>query len=116
MANEQNLIPFSERTQNEARENGRKGGVASGAARRRKKSLREAADYFLSLPVAEKKTWNKIAESGVDPEDIDYQMAMIVGLASKAVKGDSKAAKVLADLLGEDTKDDGGEVQIIDDM
>lgn len=99
MANEQNLKPCEYKfTQEEAK----RGGVASGVARRRKKSLKEAADLFLSLPVADTKEWNKISKKGVDPEDIDNQMAIIVGLSMKAAKGDSKAAKVLFDLLGED--------------
>lgn len=103
MANEENLIPFtSDQSREEAQKNGRIGGVASGVARRRKKSLKEAADLFLSLPVSDTKSWNKIAKQGVDPEDIDNQMAIIVGLSMKAAKGDSKAAKVLFDLLGED--------------
>ena len=116
MANEQNLIPNSERTPEELREMAAAGGRASGASRRRKKSLKEAADLFLSLPVADKKAWNKLSVAGVDPEDIDNQMAVIAGLTAKAIKGDAKAAKVLIDLLGEDGKDDGGEVQIIDDL
>ena len=77
MANEENLIPFG--SAEEARESGRKGGIASGVARRRKRSLKESADLFLSLPVADQKQWNKIAKQGVDPEDVDNQMAIIVG-------------------------------------
>lgn len=92
------------------------GGKASGAARRRKRSLKEAADVFLSLPVSDQKRWNKIAKTGVDPADIDNQMAMIIGLTMAATAGDAKAAKVIVDLLGEDGKDTGGEVQIIDDL
>lgn len=117
MANgHENLIPMDQRSEEEARELGRKGGVASGAARRRKKSLKEAADYFLSLPVTDVKRFNKIAKTGVDPEDIDNQMAMVIGLTMAATAGDAKAAKVIVDLLGEDGKDSGGEVQIIDDL
>jgi hypothetical protein len=56
---------------------------------------------YLSLPVANKRAWNKLARDGVDPEDVDNQMAIIAGLTIKAVKGDAKAAKVLFDLLGE---------------
>lgn len=37
MANESNLIPFSERTPEERRELGRKGGINSGIARRAKR-------------------------------------------------------------------------------
>lgn len=39
MANEQNLIPNSERTPSELREITRKGGIASGQARRERKAL-----------------------------------------------------------------------------
>lgn len=103
MPNEQNLIPMDQRSQSEAREMGREGGRASGVSRRRKRSLREAADLYLSLPVENKRAWNKLARDGVDPEDVDNQMAIIAGLTIKAVKGDAKAAKVLFDLLGDST-------------
>lgn len=102
MPNEQNLIPMDQRSQKEARELGREGGRASGEARRRKKSLREAAELYLSLPVSDKRAWNKLAKDGVDPEDVDNQMAIIAGLSIKAAKGDAKAAKVLFDLLPSD--------------
>ena len=101
MPNEQNLIPMDQRSQKEARELGREGGRASGVSRRRKRSLREAADLYLSLPVANRKRWNAIAKEGVDPEDIDNQMAMIIGLTQAAMGGDAKAAKIIVDLLPE---------------
>ena len=109
MPNEKNLIPMDQRSKEEARELGREGGRASGVSRRRKKSLREAADLYLSLPVANRRAWNKISTEGVDPEDIDNQMAMIIGLTQKAIKGDAKAAKIIIDLLenqGVKTADD----------
>ena len=112
-----NLVPLNERTKEEQRSIQQDGGKASGVSRRRKKSLKEAADLYLSLPVSDRRTWNKIARRGVDPEDIDNQMAMIIGLTMAATAGDAKAAKVIVDLLGEDARDGGGEgVQIIDDI
>ena len=102
MPNEKNLIPMDQRSKSEARELGRNGGIASGVSRRRKRSLKEAADLYLSLPVSDRKMWNKISRRGVDPEDIDNQMAMIIGLTIAATAGDAKAAKVIVDLLGED--------------
>ena len=102
MPNEKNLIPMDRRSQSEARELGRNGGIASGVSRRRKRSLKEAADLYLSLPVSDRKMWNKISRHGVDPDDIDNQMAMIIGLTMAATAGDAKAAKVIVDLLGED--------------
>lgn len=117
MAREENLVPFNERTKSEQREIASKGGRASGVARRRKRSLKEAADLFLSLPVSDQRKWNKIARKGVNPEDIDNQMAIIIGLSEAAALGDAKAAKVVFDLLGEDAKEDAdGGVTIVDDI
>lgn len=100
MPNENNIISNSDRTPEERREIAAAGGRASGVSRRRKKSLREAAELYLSLPVSDKRAWNRLARDGVEPEDVDNQMAIISGLAMKAMKGDSKAAKVLFDLIG----------------
>lgn len=100
MPNEQNLIPLNKRTKSEQREIQSMGGCSSGVSRRRKKSLREATKLYLSLPVSDKRAWNRLARDGVEPEDVDNQMAIISGLAMKAMKGDSKAAKVLFDLIG----------------
>ena len=106
MPNEKNLMPIQEvnsnRTREQHSEDSRKGGIASGISRRRKRSLKEAADLYLSLPVSDRKMWNKISRRGVDPEDIDNQMAMIIGLTMAATAGDAKAAKIIVDLLGED--------------
>ena len=115
MPNERNLIPMDQRSQSEARELGREGGRASGEARRRKKSLREAAELYLSLPVSDKRAWNKLAKDGVDPEDVDNQMAIIAGLSIKAAKGDAKAAKVLFDLIGDQSREED-EVKVVIDV
>lgn len=108
MANEQNLVSIGNRTTSEQREICKKGGIESGAARRRKRSLKEAADLFLSLPVKDAKKRNALVRDGVPEEDADNQMAMIVGLAKKAAKGDAKSAKVLIELLGEDASGESG--------
>ena len=115
MPNEKNIIPNSERTPEERREIAAAGGRASGESRRRKKSLREAAELYLSLPVSDKRAWNKLARDGVDPEDVDNQMAIIAGLTIKAVKGDAKAAKLLFELVG-DQRGEDDEVKVAIDV
>lgn len=112
MPNEENLIPMDQRSESEARELGRQGGIASGAARRRKRALKEAADIYLSLPVSDKRKWNRLARKGIDPEEIDNQMAMIVGLTEAATEGDSRAGRLIVDILGEDGKADPAEDQL----
>lgn len=116
VSGEKNLIPFDQRTEAEQKAIRTAGGIASGAARRRKRSLREAADLYLSLPVSDRRRWNKIARKGVDPEDVDNQMAMIIGLTEAATQGDARAAKIIVDLLGDVAGEDQGGVQIIDDL
>lgn len=112
MPNEKNLVPMDRRSQNEARELGQKGGIASGVSRRRKRALKDAADYYLSLPVSDRRRWNKLARRGIDPEDIDNQMAMIVGLTEAATAGDARAGRLIVDILGEDAREDQAAQQL----
>ena len=114
LSGEKNLIPLNRRTKEEQKEITTAGGKASGESRRRKRSLKEAADLFLSLPVTDAKTFNAMAKAGVNPEDTDYQMAVIVGLTMKAIKGDAKAAKTVIDLLGESATDSQPQQEIKD--
>lgn len=116
MPNEKNLVPLNRRTKSEQRAIATAGGIASGEARRRKKSLREAAELYLSLPVSDRRSWNKLARKYIDPEDIDNQMAMIVGLTEAATKGDARAGRLIVELLGEQPGEDDEGVQIIDDV
>ena len=103
MSNEKNLIPNSERSPAELSEMGKAGGIASGAARRRKRSMREAADYYLSLPETDRRRVNAMLRDQIDPEDVDNQMSVIVGIAEQAKRGDARAATVLLKMLGEET-------------
>ena len=110
--NEKNLIPFDQRTEEERRRICSAGGKATGAARRRKRSLKEAADLYLSLPVEDKRRWNKLSRRYLDAEDIDNQMAMVVALWDGAMAGDARSAKVLIDLLGKDSEEDSNAAQL----
>lgn len=112
MPNQQNLIPMDQRTESEARELSKLGGRASGAARRRKRALKEAADLYLSLPVSDKRRWNALARRGLDPEDVDNQMAMIVDLTDAAADGDARAGRLILDILGEDSRDHPAAAQL----
>lgn len=103
MSNEKNLIPFNERTESEQREIAQKGGIASGAARRRKRSMRQAADYYLSLPETDCRRVNAMLRDQIDPEDVDNQMSVVMGIATAAKQGNPQAAAVLLKMLGEET-------------
>ena len=51
--NNSNLIPNTERSPEELREMGRKGGIASGKARRRKRDVQKLAKLLLDKQTAE---------------------------------------------------------------
>lgn len=93
----EDLIPFSERSEAEAKELGRQGGIASGKARREQKTMREWAKIFGAIPVKVK------AQDGTEVESTTLGSIVAVQM-QKATKGDTKAAKFVSDLLGE-TKD-----------
>lgn len=101
-----NLVPNEERTPDELRSITQKGGIASGVARRRKRSMREAADYYLALPETDRRRMNALLRDEVDPEDVDNQMSVVMGMAEAAKRGDARAANVLLKMLGEDNPPD----------
>ena len=113
MANESNLIPFtSEQSREEAKKNGRKGGIASGESRRKRKAFKEQIDYFLSLPFPDMtdSNRNKIKDAfknfGIEEEEIDNQMAMILSMWKNVIKkGDVSAFNALRDTVGEKPSD-----------
>lgn len=99
MANEKNLVPQAERSPSEAREMGRKGGIASGAARRRKKSMKQKMQLLLSLPAADNDQ-TELATMGVDPDDMDNEMVLVKALFLAAAEGDTRAFDRIQDVLG----------------
>ena len=107
MANEKNLVPFtSEQSHEQAVINGRKGGVASGQAKRRRKLLRDSMNALLELPVSSTKEYNALIKIGIDIEDIDNSQLIVLALFNKAKSGDVAAIKELRNLIGEDSAED----------
>lgn len=99
MANEQNLIPGGYKLSVEEQS---RGGKASGVARRRKKTLKQAAELVMSLPVSDKRLKSKLKKMGIDTDDADNQTAVIVGLLGRAMTGDPKASALLFELLDDE--------------
>ena len=79
--NESNLKPFNELTVEEQRKLAKKGGIASGKARRARKTLKEELLLLLSKG--------------------DTQQKISLALLQKAMDGDTKAFEVIRDSIGE---------------
>lgn len=102
MPNEENLIPLNRRTKGERRKIATMGGIASGEARRARKTAKQCAEIYLSLPVSDMRKWNKMSRDGVDPDDIDNMMLMVAAMTRAAQSGDVAAFNTLLKVLGED--------------
>lgn len=88
--NEKNLIPNSQRTPEELREMTRKGGIASGKARRKKADLKKAMQTLLSMDVASEKSKQQLEELGVDATN---EMLLAFATFQQAVKGNQRAVE-----------------------
>lgn len=102
--NNGNLIPGSERSKSENRENGKKGGRASGKARLNKAFVKQRMIDMLSLPVAGAGELI-MEEAGVPTSESSQMDAMLCGLMRKAQEGDFKAAALVLHLAGIGTED-----------
>lgn len=99
MPNEKNLIPNEMRTPEERRENARKAGKASGAARRRKRDMKNAARMILNLP-ADAQVTALLEQLGIEESDQTMQVAILAAMALKARSGDVRASEFLRDTAG----------------
>lgn len=102
MANEQNLIPANKRTKNEHREIARKGGVASGKARRKKANLRKAFETILQAEVSSPNVKKQLEELGFESTN---EMALAMVMMQKAMKGNVRAFEQISKLTTTDVKD-----------
>lgn len=107
MNNEKNLIPFSDRTEDELRELTSKGGKKSGEARRRKKTMKQIMEMLLDMPAGTPDDYQTLFDLGVDTEEIDRDfinnfLIVNAALLKKAKTGDVASIKEMRDILQDD--------------
>ena len=102
MANEQNLrVP----TSSEARRNGKKGGIASGIARREKKTVQKILNDFLSTAAKDNPQVSKLAaKMGLKSNDSIKDLFTIVCILNTMKDGNLSDLERLSKLLGEQTE------------
>lgn len=98
--------PNAEATQfrsgEEAVENGRKGGIASGQARREKKTIQKILADYLNNDVQSNKSLKKIADTaGITGEQSIKELVTAVCILNTLKKGDVDKLSSIMELLGE---------------
>lgn len=100
MANEKNLIRLSP---SEAREYGRRGGKASGKARRRKADFRKTLNMLLTAEI-DSEEWKPVLEAlGVE---CTLESALLMAQIKEAMQGNTKAAYFVAQYAGQSGQTD----------
>ena len=99
VGNNGNLIPTTDLTPEERSDLGRKGGIASGVARRKARNMREAARLILSSPLTDDpETAAALEQLGLEP---DQQGAILLAVTKKSKYGDIEAARYIRDTSGQ---------------
>ena len=100
MANEKNLIRLSP---SEAREYGRRGGKASGKARRRKADFRKTLNMLLTAEI-DSEEWKPVLEAlGVE---CTLESALNMAMIKEGLAGNVKAYEAVARYAGQSDKPD----------
>lgn len=99
---DENLKPFtSEQSREEAERNGKKGGIASGKARREKKALRETMEEMLKVALKDEKLLETYGKFGFAKKGMTMQDAIAAAMIHQAANGNVKAFKEIRETIAE---------------
>lgn len=102
MANNiENLKPKTTLSNEEAKKLGSKGGKRSVEVRRQRKAMKEQMEMLLSLQLKDEKVKAKFKALGINADDMNNQMALVVATYQKALKGDTSAINIVREMIGE---------------
>jgi hypothetical protein len=89
------------RSTEEARARGRAGGIASGRARRKKKTIRDTLLALRDASVEDQKQRKFLKAQGVPDAEMTYGVLVALSIINGAFKGNSQMAQLLLKALGE---------------
>ena len=101
--NNENLIPTSKRTKEEARELGAKGGKASGKVRKEKAELKKLFMQYAQMRPTEKEK-KKLVEMGYEENELTNLTSFVVNLFKNGERGNPKALELSYDILIDNNK------------
>lgn len=103
MANNENLVPFNKRSVSEARECGRKGGIASGKTRKRKADFRKTLNILLTTEVDLPEWKDMLNALGLE---CTLESAVNASMIREALAGNVKAYEAIARYSGQSDQTD----------
>ena len=97
----ENLLRPEDLTSEQLRERASKAGKASVAAKRRKKTMREALEMLMYKTELNEQTKQMLKAEGVSEDDLNHQMVITRSLIAKAESGDVQAYNAICAMIGE---------------
>ena len=97
----ENLVTFSDLTEKEHRKIASQGGKASVAARKNRKTMREALEMLMYEVEVDEAAKDKLRAAGISEKDFNNQMLITMGLMKKAREGDVQAYNAICAMIGE---------------
>lgn len=106
MSRKQNLNlkpPYtSDQDREEASKNGKKGGIASGEARRRKRTMTQLVNQYLGFKVKNTDVKAALMSAGFTEEECDNKTMLMMTIAKNAAKGNAKFTEMMIKLAKDD--------------
>ena len=99
---QKDLVPMNKRTKEEQKSLATLGGIKSGEARRRKKTMKQVMELMLSAKIPVEGVPEQLQAMGLEDEDLNVQTAIVYSQVVKAIKdGDTRSAEFCRDTVGE---------------
>lgn len=102
-------MPLKKFTPEELKENGRKGGIASGVAKRKKAEMKKTLEMLLTMPLNGKKC-TEIEEiknfAQLKGKNVTVETAIMIKQIQRALAGDLPSAEFIRDTSGQKPTND----------
>ncbi len=95
--------PSTQFNKENASENGRKGGKASGESKRRKKTMQELAKMIANAPIESKANKKALEKLGVADEDLTNNAMVVQALYKECLMGNVKAIALWEQYTNQET-------------
>lgn len=102
---DKNLIPFAERTEEEAHAIRSAGGKASQLARKRRTEQQYLLGKYAGAPILDKRTVKKFERMGFEDEEISRALEITDAIMKGAKAGDPRMIEIYLRLMGDDRTD-----------
>lgn len=98
---DRNLIPFDQRSPEEAFAIRSAGGKASQEAKKKKKAMAELLRMYADMPSSNKKLTKQLKNMGFEEDDLTQRLEVVDAIMKRAKKGDFYMVQMFAEMTGE---------------